>query len=88
MHLMTQRAPLKGGKTSKGKLSHYRPRQARRTPAVETSRISREATHEGGKVVSPTHRPPLFSQEILVVLISVRRRVDPTDIVGPEGLSQ
>jgi hypothetical protein len=28
--------------------------------------------HEGGKVVSPTHRPPLPPQEIFLVLISVR----------------
>ena len=26
---------------------------------IETSRISRQSAHEGGKVVSPTHRPPL-----------------------------
>jgi hypothetical protein len=26
---------------------------------VETSRISRQSAHEGGKVVSPTHRPSL-----------------------------
>ena len=27
---------------------------------------------DGGKVVSPTHRPPLPPQEIILVLISVR----------------
>jgi hypothetical protein len=26
---------------------------------VEAPRISRQSAHEGGKVVSPTHRPPL-----------------------------
>ena len=31
-----------------------------------------ESAHEGGKVVSHTHRPPLPPQEILLVLISVR----------------
>jgi hypothetical protein len=31
----------------------------------------RQSAHEGGKFVSPTHRPPL-PQEIFVVLISVR----------------
>jgi len=28
--------------------------------------------HEGGKVVSPTHRPPLPPEEIFLVLIFVR----------------
>jgi hypothetical protein len=32
-----------------------------------SSQISRQSAHEGGKVVSPTHRPPL-----VMVLISVR----------------
>jgi len=52
---------------------------------VEASRISRQ----GGKIVSRTHRPPLSPpQAILLVLISVRSRVDPWAIVRPEGLSQ
>jgi hypothetical protein len=48
-------------------------------------RISRQSTHEGGKVVSPTHRPPL-PQEIFLVLISVRGWVNPRAIVRPKGL--
>ena len=30
---------------------------------VEASRISRESAHEGGKIVSPTHRLPLPLRE-------------------------
>jgi len=39
---------------------------------------------DGGKVLSLTHRPSL-PQEILLVLISVRGRVDPSAIVRSEG---
>jgi len=50
--------------------------------------ISRQSAHEGGKVVSPTHRPHLPPQEIFLALISVRGWVDPTAIVRPKGLCQ
>jgi hypothetical protein len=36
------------------------------------SQVFRQSAHEGGKVVSPTHRPPLTPKEGFLVLISVR----------------
>ena len=41
------------------KQSHCMPGQALSVPVVWGSQISRQSTHESGKVLSPTHRPPL-----------------------------
>jgi hypothetical protein len=43
---------------TKVNLSLYRPREAPRAPEGWTPKIFRQRKHEGGKVVSPTHRPP------------------------------
>ena len=78
--------------SKKVKQSHYRPGQAVRVPEGWCSQISRQSAHEGGKVVSHTDRPSLHThthtQEIFLVLVSVRGWVDPRDTVRPDGLRQ
>jgi hypothetical protein len=71
----------------KVKQSHYRPVKSLKVPGAWGSNISRLSAHEGRKIVSLTHRPPL-SQEIFVVIFSVRGWVNPRAIVRPEGLWQ
>jgi hypothetical protein len=46
-------------RTEKVKQSHYRPGESLRVPGSRGSQIYRQLAHEGGKVVSPKHRPPL-----------------------------
>jgi hypothetical protein len=55
---------------------------------VEASRISRQSAHEGGKVVSLMHRPPLPPHVIPFILICLRGCFDPRGLVRLEGLSQ
>jgi len=63
------------------------PGQALRVPGGSGSQISKLSAHEGGKVVSPRHWPPL-PQENMPLLISVTSWVDPRAIVRQEGLCQ
>jgi len=58
----------------KVKQSHYRPEQTMSVPEVWGYQISRQSSREGGKFVSPTHRPPLPRHKIFPVLISVGDR--------------
>jgi hypothetical protein len=49
---------------------------------VEAPRITRQSAHEGGKVVSPRHRPPLPPTDVFLELIFVRDRVEPRAIAA------
>jgi hypothetical protein len=48
----------------KAKQTNYRLGQAPWVPWARFSHMSRQSAHEGGKVVSPTHRPPLHPKNI------------------------
>ena len=64
--------------------SRKRPGLAQRVPGGLGSQISWHSAHEGGEVVSLTHRPPLPPGMILM-LIFTRSWVDPRAMVWSEG---
>jgi len=64
---------------AKGKGIPSKPGQALRVLEVRGSQMSRQSPHEGGKVASPTHRPPLPPKKYSWY---------PRAIVLPEGLCQ
>jgi hypothetical protein len=70
----------------KKKQSHYRPGQTLRVPGGWGSQISRKSAQEVGRVVSPTHRPPLPARNIPGTHFC--SWVNPRAIVRPEGLCQ
>jgi hypothetical protein len=71
----------------KAKQSHYSPWQALWVPGDWGFHISRQSSHEGGKVVSPKDRPLLPPRNINV-FVPLRGWVKPKVIVRPEGLCQ
>jgi hypothetical protein len=50
--------------------SPNRPSVAQRVPGGLGSRISRHSAHEGGEVVTLTHRPPLLPGMYLVLIFT------------------
>ena len=64
------------------------PGHALRVPGGWGSQISRQSTHEGGKVVSPTHRPPSPPMKYSWYSFLLEAESTPGAIVRPEGLCQ
>ena len=54
----------------KVKQSHYRPEQTQWIAGGWGSQILIESAHEGGKFVSPTHRPPYICSYVFLAVVS------------------
>jgi len=67
--------------------SHYRPGQTLRVQGGLGSQISRQSANEGGKIVSPMHRPPLSPRNYPWHSFLLEA-VNPRDIVRPGALCQ
>ena len=66
---------------------HFMPGPALRVPVGWGSHISRQSAHEGGKVLSTTHRPPLPSRKYCWYPLLLEA-VNPRAIVLTGGLWQ
>jgi hypothetical protein len=72
------------------KQSHYGSGQALGVSGVWGSQISRHSAHEGGEIISPTHRPPLSPRKysLYSFLLKDESTPGPYEVVRPEGLCQ
>ena len=66
----------------------YRSGQELKVPGGLGSQISRHSAHDGGKVVSPRHRPPLPSRKYSWYSFLLEAESTPGAIVRAEGLCQ
>ena len=74
--------------TEKKSKSQYSPGHTLRVPEGWGSQISRQSAHEGGKVVSPMHRPPSPARKYSSYSFLLEVESTPGSLVRPEGLCQ